>query len=67
MSLEKKTGYFYKDDGTLIEYYNGYIDLDDMETALEYRKSAIGFVVSSQVNTDAYKYDLETETITEIG
>ena len=53
MSLEKKTGYFYKDDGSLIEYYNGYIDLDDMETALEYRKSAIGFVVSNQVNTDA--------------
>ena len=66
MSLEKQKGYFYNSDGSLIEYYNGYIDLDDMETTLEYRKNAIGFVVSNQVNTDAYKYNLETQTITEI-
>ena len=66
MSLEKQKGYFYNSDGSLIEYYNGYIDLEDIETTLEYRKSAVGFVVSSQVNTDAYKYNFETETITEI-
>ena len=63
MSLEKTKGYFYNEDGDLIESYIGYLDLSNMEEVLEYRKNAIGFIETELINTDVYKYDFETQTI----
>ena len=65
MSLEKTKGYFYNEDGDLIESYIGYLDLSNMEELLEYRKNAIGFIETELINTDVYKYDFETQTIGE--
>lgn len=65
MSLEKTKGYFYNEDGDLIESYIGYLDLSNMEEVLEYRKNAIGFIETELINTDVYKYDFETEAIGE--
>lgn len=65
MSLLKTKGYFYNEDGDLIESYIGYLDLNNMEEVLEYRKNAIGFVETDLVSADAYKYDFETEAIGE--
>tara|TARA_B100000073_G_scaffold246583_1_gene207014 strand:- start:1823 stop:2023 length:201 start_codon:yes stop_codon:yes gene_type:complete len=65
MSLEKTKGYFYNNDGELIESYIGYLDLTNMEEVLEFRKNAIGFVPTDLLNTDVYKYNLETGTIVE--
>ncbi len=65
MSLEKTKGYFYNEDGDLIESYIGYLDLSNMEEVLEYRKNAIGFIETELINTDVYKYDFETQTIGE--
>jgi len=66
MSLEKYKGYFYNEDGDLIESYIGYLDLSDMDGVLEFRKNAVGFIASDLVDTNTYKYDLETNTIVEI-
>lgn len=65
MSLKKTKGYFYNEDGDLIESYIGYLDLSNMEEVLEYRKNAIGFIETELINTDVYKYDFETQTIGE--
>ena len=65
MSLEKTKGYFYNEDGDLIESYIGYLDLSNMEEVLEYRKNAIGFIETELINTDVYKYDFEKQTIGE--
>ena len=65
MSLKKTKGYFYNEDGDLIESYIGYFDLSNMEEVLEYRKNAIGFIETELINTDVYKYDFETEAIGE--
>lgn len=65
MSLEKTKGYFYNEDGDLIESYIGYLDLSNMEEVLKYRKNAIGFIETELINTDVYKYDFETQTIGE--
>jgi len=66
MSLEKYKGYFYNEDGDLIESYIGYLDLSDMDGVLEFRKNAVGFIASDLVNTDAYKYDFELDKLVEI-
>ena len=51
MSLEKTKGYFYNEDGDLIESYIGYLDLSNMEEVLEYRKNAIGFIETELIHT----------------
>tara|TARA_R100001443_G_scaffold110173_2_gene121944 strand:+ start:1101 stop:1301 length:201 start_codon:yes stop_codon:yes gene_type:complete len=66
MSLTKVKGYFYNNDGDLIESYIGHLNLDDMDEVLEYRKNAVGFIETELVNTEVFKYDLETQTIVEI-
>tara|TARA_Y100001937_G_scaffold100419_2_gene137473 strand:+ start:17177 stop:17377 length:201 start_codon:yes stop_codon:yes gene_type:complete len=65
MSLEKTKGYFYNEDGDLIESYIGYLDLSNMEEVLEFRKNAVGFVQTDLVDTEFYKYNIETEQIIE--
>tara|TARA_Y100001973_G_scaffold84053_1_gene124843 strand:- start:1218 stop:1418 length:201 start_codon:yes stop_codon:yes gene_type:complete len=65
MSLEKTKGYFYNEDGDLIESYIGYLDLSNMEEVLEFRKNAVGFVETDLVDTEFYKYNIETEQIIE--
>lgn len=66
MSLELLKGYFYNSDGDLIQWYQGYGDLENLEEFLEHRGLAIGFVSSNGVDTNAHKYDLETQTIVEV-
>jgi len=65
MSLEKTKGYFYNEDGDLIESYIGYLDLSNMEEVLEFRKNAVGFVQTDLVDTEFFKYNIETEEIIE--
>tara|TARA_R100000697_G_scaffold28425_1_gene37578 strand:- start:836 stop:1036 length:201 start_codon:yes stop_codon:yes gene_type:complete len=65
MSLEKTKGYFYNEDGDLIESYIGYLDLSNMEEVLEFRKNAVGFVETDLVDTEFYKYNIETQEIIE--
>tara|TARA_R100000664_G_scaffold20370_1_gene29560 strand:+ start:1480 stop:1680 length:201 start_codon:yes stop_codon:yes gene_type:complete len=65
MSLEKTKGYFYNEDGDLIESYIGYLDLSNMEEVLEFRKNAVGFVQTDLVDTEFYKYNIETQEIIE--
>jgi len=66
MSLEKYKGYFYDNEGKLIEFYNGYLDLEDMDGILEFRKNAIGFISHNAIDSNTHKCDLETLTIVEI-
>lgn len=65
MSLEKTKGYFYNANGDLIESYIGYLDLTNMEEVLEFRKNAIGFVETELLNTDCFKYNIDTGEIEE--
>tara|TARA_R100000742_G_C4279660_1_gene105100 strand:+ start:15359 stop:15559 length:201 start_codon:yes stop_codon:yes gene_type:complete len=66
MSLELLLGYFYDADGNLVQWYQGYGDLENLEEFLEHRGNATGFVSSKSVDTNAHKYDFETQTIIEI-
>ena len=66
MALELLLGYFYDADGNLVQWYQGYGDLENLEEFLEHRGNATGFVSSKSVDTNAQKYDFETQTIIEI-
>jgi len=65
MTLELLKGYFYDLDGNLLQWYEGYGNLKNKSELLEHRSPSIGFVFSKSLNTDAYKFDLETQTIQE--
>jgi len=65
MALKLLRGYFYDTDGNLVQWYQGYGDLENLDEFLEHRGNAIGFVSSKSLDTNAYKYDFETEAIGE--
>ena len=65
MTLQLLKGDVYDADGNLLQWYEGYGDLENESDLLEYRSPCVGFVSSKSLNTEAYKFDFITNTVIE--